>query len=672
MRAALSLCFWTILTLLAPAARGQGASTIEPYEILYGRALAIQTRLSHQKLLPAAGAQALVQARTEALLARVHSVSAALGPSPSRKPLQDLAAAVHAEESEATALRDRGKYYAAWHKASQDFVEVEFLTGLVEAVAKEAAQDASGGTGSLSKLPEVRARLEQFATRLQLVRPTSVSVALALAEAYTDLVDATLLLDLAQHRPTELLALLEPHLGPFKPEKRDHAVRWVLEPIAAPLVQWYIEDAELRLQASQVDPISVLRPTEPELRKLAQAYLRAARANLSLADSLREGRTLPPRTLRQQANGRLGYLLLTQRLDYARNHQRDEGMAAVLAELGVSAAAYRASLDELAELHVLTSPQVAVAADARAGAAATSQVRLMGMQIEELRVLDAAAQAQAVLGHVPAPILLAYQRAQELGEGDAEDQALAQGEQIGATVLAQLAAALASPPPRQSFPIDESTPNVGAAPTRDDYVLACIESLRFSELGSARGFLVRKAMQLPEYERDNLIEMALVEACTRARDLRSSVRPYFYEILRNDLAQWYRNVAIFERNAPKLTTTCTAAPSQLEGVLGRERCTLLQEAMEDLPDDDRQILDLKYQDRLTHADIGQRLGISEEAARKRVKRALNRLREWFKRQDPNAFSLRWPPRTLGWRALWALVRPQPTPFFLPSAQVWRG
>ncbi len=653
MRTAFHLFIWIAFTLIAPTAYGQGASTIEPYEILYGRPLGIHPRLSAQKMVPSAGTLALVQARTDALLARVSSVSAALGPSPKAASLKDLAKTVHEEESEAVKLRDRGKHYAAWHKASLDFVEIEFLVGFVEAVAKEALQDTSGGHGSLSKLPELRARLDQFYTRLQLTRPSSVSVALALTAAYTDWVDATSLLDLVQNRPAELLGMLEPHLGPTKAEHRDKIVRWFLEPIAVPLLQWCLEDAELRLQSSQADPISVIQPSEAELRRLAQAYARAARANLTLAESLIEGRTLPTRTSEQQVAGRFGALLIAERLDYVRVHQKDFGMPGMLANLGVSAAAYRASLNVLAELHVLTAPQVASASGADAVAAAVAQARTIGMQLEELRVLDSAAQAQAALGHVPTPVLLAYQRAQELHEGDAEDQELAQIEQIESTVMAQLAAGLSSPAPRQSFPIDDNGPNVGAEPTREDYVLACIERLRFSELASAKGFLVNKAPRMPEFERDNLIEAALVEACLRARDLRSSVRPYFFEMLRNDLAQWYREVEIFERNAPRLTTTCTGAPSALEGLLGHEQCTLLQQAMGALPDELRELMELRYYKKLSEAEIAQQRGCSERTVRRRLNQSLELLREFFKKQDPSAFSLRLSVRALGWLALWA-------------------
>ena len=80
MRSVLSLIVWLAVILITSAARGQGASAIEPYEVLYGRPLVIQLRLPTQKMLPSEATLALVQARTDTLLARVASVSAALTP----------------------------------------------------------------------------------------------------------------------------------------------------------------------------------------------------------------------------------------------------------------------------------------------------------------------------------------------------------------------------------------------------------------------------------------------------------------------------------------------------------------------------------------------------------------------------------------------------------------
>ncbi|MCB1099779.1 MAG: sigma-70 family RNA polymerase sigma factor, partial [Verrucomicrobiae bacterium] len=56
---------------------------------------------------------------------------------------------------------------------------------------------------------------------------------------------------------------------------------------------------------------------------------------------------------------------------------------------------------------------------------------------------------------------------------------------------------------------------------------------------------------------------------------------------------------------------------------------LLDEAMEALSEDDRTAIVLRYFQKRPLREIGQSLGVSEEAARKRVARSLEKLRQWF-------------------------------------------
>jgi len=62
--------------------------------------------------------------------------------------------------------------------------------------------------------------------------------------------------------------------------------------------------------------------------------------------------------------------------------------------------------------------------------------------------------------------------------------------------------------------------------------------------------------------------------------------------------------------------------------------------MQQLPENDRKLIELKFYEKLSYAELGLRLGIKEDAARQRVNRALNRLRDFFKTQEPDSFSLR--------------------------------
>ena len=58
-----------------------------------------------------------------------------------------------------------------------------------------------------------------------------------------------------------------------------------------------------------------------------------------------------------------------------------------------------------------------------------------------------------------------------------------------------------------------------------------------------------------------------------------------------------------------------------------EQVIALREAMLRLPDDHRTVIQLRNWERLSFADVGQRLGRSEEAARKLWTRAISRLKE---------------------------------------------
>jgi len=59
----------------------------------------------------------------------------------------------------------------------------------------------------------------------------------------------------------------------------------------------------------------------------------------------------------------------------------------------------------------------------------------------------------------------------------------------------------------------------------------------------------------------------------------------------------------------------------------RERSKVLRDALERLAEKHRAVILLRHEERLTFGEIGLRVGISEEAARKRWGRAVERLRE---------------------------------------------
>jgi RNA polymerase sigma-70 factor (ECF subfamily) len=59
----------------------------------------------------------------------------------------------------------------------------------------------------------------------------------------------------------------------------------------------------------------------------------------------------------------------------------------------------------------------------------------------------------------------------------------------------------------------------------------------------------------------------------------------------------------------------------------RELCRRLIQAVEELPSGDRQLIDYRFDQGLTHRDIAGLLGIPEQTVRKRLERAIKRLKK---------------------------------------------
>ncbi len=89
------------------------------------------------------------------------------------------------------------------------------------------------------------------------------------------------------------------------------------------------------------------------------------------------------------------------------------------------------------------------------------------------------------------------------------------------------------------------------------------------------------------------------------------------------------------RENRKLVPFCELSETHLaqeEEAAWEEIVPVLDEAVSCLSSDDRQIVLLRFYESLSMAEVGQRLGISEEAAKKRVSRAVEKLRGILSRQ----------------------------------------
>jgi RNA polymerase sigma-70 factor (ECF subfamily) len=117
-------------------------------------------------------------------------------------------------------------------------------------------------------------------------------------------------------------------------------------------------------------------------------------------------------------------------------------------------------------------------------------------------------------------------------------------------------------------------------------------------------------------------------------------------ILRHKIANATRDCRAKKRNpgrvvplagpgnsGPGVQDVARETPSPSDRAIAQEDLAALERARARLPEDYREVLRLRYEEDLSFPDIGARLGCSEEAARKRFVRAVDRLRKELNHQD---------------------------------------
>lgn len=644
--ARLLVLIWLVSTLLASAARGQQPVVVDPYEVLYGKRLLLPQRpIPDFARKPPSELVTLIEARTDLLMTKLNSTAAALGPAGSSQGTDNsfakLASDLTNDRQRILRMRAQGRPFAAWHMASQEFVLIEFLVGIVNAVAKEALQEKTGGRGSLSRAPELRARLDTFYARLALIKPQNVGTVLAVLESYALWVDLTVAMDLLQNQPREIFRLFLDE----QPPSAEHAAmlsRWLLEPIFASILDWCLDEAEHLLQASMSDKSTqTLRIDESVLRELSRSYLESARTNLRLLELRSEGRKMPKRSDSDESAVRLLSMLLSKQIDYALAHREDSGIQAALTQLGTSFDAYRSSLAAHDQLEILTAPVVLFdeVRDTHEKAQAATRNALIADRF--LTARQAAALTRNASNFVPIPVVLSIQAGEELSDEDVSAKDRALEEFTDSQAMAQLAVALIAPIPGSASRGSEYVSD----PEQEAAISRCIDDLSDRERGvmaRAMGYAVGRGWRVQGTDLRSLIDQSIVETCTRARFLNESITRYFWRVYKNAYVNWLREVEVEERGVPKLTQTCEdVSPTPADDLLSRESCSLMRRAMGQLSKEEREILRLKVDDRLSAGDIASQLNISEANARKRVQRALNKLRQAYKDLDP--LSLLFPP-----------------------------
>ncbi len=105
---------------------------------------------------------------------------------------------------------------------------------------------------------------------------------------------------------------------------------------------------------------------------------------------------------------------------------------------------------------------------------------------------------------------------------------------------------------------------------------------------------------------------------------------YFFTVARNTLIDYWRrkkDLIVGNDEYDVWQTIPDTAPSQVEIVEQIEISIHLKSALEKLNGDDQEILSLKYFGQLSAREIGEELGLNEDAVRQRQCRALKNLRQ---------------------------------------------
>lgn len=109
------------------------------------------------------------------------------------------------------------------------------------------------------------------------------------------------------------------------------------------------------------------------------------------------------------------------------------------------------------------------------------------------------------------------------------------------------------------------------------------------------------------------------------RDL-DKMEPWLRTVVRNAVFSWYRE----RKREQEVYSLGLETEHETEPYSIPENDLLLyfvlQEAMQTLSESDRQMFELRYGDGLSYREIAQHMGLNEEAVRKRITRALGRLK----------------------------------------------
>jgi RNA polymerase sigma factor, sigma-70 family len=140
--------------------------------------------------------------------------------------------------------------------------------------------------------------------------------------------------------------------------------------------------------------------------------------------------------------------------------------------------------------------------------------------------------------------------------------------------------------------------------------------------------LVRRYCRSNDDDVEDLTQECLLRVYNSLDSLRDldKMEPWLRAVVRNAVFRWYRE----RKQEQEVYSLGLEAEHKTESYSVPEEDLLLycvlQEAMQTLSESDRQMFELRYGVGLSYREIAQQMGLNEEAVRKRITRALARLK----------------------------------------------
>src|ERR1043166_4398731 len=127
---------------------------------------------------------------------------------------------------------------------------------------------------------------------------------------------------------------------------------------------------------------------------------------------------------------------------------------------------------------------------------------------------------------------------------------------------------------------------------------------------------------------EDVAQNAYLAAWTGIRKLKNpaSFLPWLRQIVRNQAHLWLREHAREVADDLKLAATLDHRPAADEQLIAEEQQRLIQTALDELPESDREVILLYYRERSSARHVSELLGISEDAVKQRLSRARQRVR----------------------------------------------